>query len=159
MKKLALCLALAVSALSAPACWAEEAKNYVEPPIVHPAFGTVRIVVPVTTSDPSLWKFKMATIDNAIQGIAKWGGKPDIKIVLYGSGVDLLRSDDVAVRKMISQIRAAGVRVLVCNNSLRHMDIDYRTLAGVTAADVVPSGFLEVAWLQQAQGYSVDPLN
>jgi hypothetical protein len=42
---------------------------------------------------------------------------------------------------------------------LLHMDIDYRTLPGVTVADIVPSGFLEVAWLQQAQGYSVDPMN
>jgi intracellular sulfur oxidation DsrE/DsrF family protein len=159
MKTLSLCLALAVSAMTLPASWADEAKKYVEPPMEHPAFGTVRIVVPVTTSDPNLWEFKMANIDNAIHGIAKWGGKPDIKVVLYGSGVDLLRSDDTAVRKMISQMRAAGVRLLVCNNSLRHLDIDYRTLPGVTAADVVPSGFLEVAWLQQAQGYSVDPIN
>ena len=159
MKTLTLCLAFAAATMTVSATLAEDAKSYVEPPITHPAFGEVRIVVPVTTADPTLWKFKMANIDNAIQGVAKWGGKADIRVILYGGGIDLLRSDDAGVRKMISQLRATGVRVLVCNNSLRHMDIDYRTLPGVAVADIVPSGFLEVAWLQQAQGYSVDPIN
>jgi intracellular sulfur oxidation DsrE/DsrF family protein len=159
MKTLSLCLAFAAAVMALPTAWSEDAKNYVEPPLTHPAFGDVRIVVAVTTADPNLWKFKMANIDNAIRAAAQWGGKPDIKVVLYGSGIDLLRSDDAVVRKMTAQMRAAGVRVLVCNNSLLHMDIDYRTLPGVVAADVVPSGFLEVAWLQQAQGYSVDPVN
>jgi intracellular sulfur oxidation DsrE/DsrF family protein len=159
VKTLSLCLALVVAVLTVSSAASEDAKGYVQPPLTHPAFGKTKIVVPVTSADPNLWKFKMANIDNAISAIAQWGGKADIKVVLYGSGIELLRSEDAVVRKMIAQMRATGVRVLVCNNSLRHMDIDYRTLPGVSAADVVPSGFLEVAWLQQAQGYFVDPVN
>jgi intracellular sulfur oxidation DsrE/DsrF family protein len=159
MKTLSLCFAFAVAVMTVSTAGSEEAKGYVQPPLTHPAFGNTRIVVPVTSADPDIWKFKMANIDNAISAIGQWGGKPDIKVVLYGTGIELLRSEDAVVRKMIAQMRATGVRVLVCNNSLRHMNIDYRTLPGVDAADVVPSGFLEVAWLQQAQGYSVDPVN
>lgn len=159
MKALSICLAFIVVAITMPAAWSEDAKGYVEPALTHPSYGDIKIVVPVTTADPSMWKFKMANIDNAIGAVGQWGGKQDIKVVLYGSAIELLRSDDAGVRKMVSRLRTAGVRILVCNNSLRHMDIDYHTLPGVTVADIVPSGFLEVAWLQQAQGYSVDPMN
>jgi intracellular sulfur oxidation DsrE/DsrF family protein len=159
MKTLSICLALCLAVITASSACPEDAKSYVEPSFTHPAYGDLKIVVPVSAADLSLWKFKMANIENSIRAVGRWGGKADIKVVLYGSALDLLRSDDAAVRTMVSQLRAEGVRILVCNNSLRHMDIDYHTLAGVSVADIVPSGFLEVAWLQQAQGYSVDPVN
>jgi intracellular sulfur oxidation DsrE/DsrF family protein len=78
--------------------------------------------------------------------------------VVYGRGIELMNQKDNEIASSVDELRKKGVQFLVCNNTLRNMDIDYRTLHNVAESDVVPSGFLEVAWLQQ-QGYHVDPTN
>jgi intracellular sulfur oxidation DsrE/DsrF family protein len=65
---------------------------------------------------------------------------------------------DADLANIITELRGRGVAFLVCNNTLREGKIDFHTLFHVIDDDVVPSGFLEVAWLA-GQGYSVDPVN
>jgi intracellular sulfur oxidation DsrE/DsrF family protein len=62
------------------------------------------------------------------------------------------------LREALDAVRAAGVQIELCNNSLRGQDLDFHALYGVREADIVPSGFLEVAWLQ-SRGFVVDPSN
>jgi hypothetical protein len=41
---------------------------YVQPHIQHPAFGTVKIVVPVTTPNEKVWAFKLHNVANSLEG-------------------------------------------------------------------------------------------
>ncbi|MGA2551756.1 MAG: DsrE family protein [Burkholderiaceae bacterium] len=137
---------------------AADAAAYVEPHVTHPAFGEVKIVVPITTDDPKIWQQKLRNMNNALDAVAKWGGHATIKVVLYARGVRLLMEPAPELAAVLNTTRERGVSFLVCNNTLREANIDFHGLYHVSDDDVVPSGFLEVAWLA-GQGYSVDPVN
>jgi intracellular sulfur oxidation DsrE/DsrF family protein len=154
-----LSIAVLLLALLAPrvACAADVA-SYVEPRITHAHYGEVRIVVPITSDDPKIWQQKLRNMGNALEAAGKWDGQVTIRVVLYGRGVRLLMDPAPEVAQALTELRARGVSLLVCNNTLREANIDFHGLFHVSDADVVPSGFLEVAWLA-SQGYSVDPVN
>jgi intracellular sulfur oxidation DsrE/DsrF family protein len=137
---------------------AAEPGGYIEPHITHPAFGEVKIVVPITTDDTKIWQQKLRNMTNSLDASTKWGGHATIKVVLYSRGVRLLMEPSVEIANAITELRGRGVVFLVCNNTLREGNIDFHGLFHVSDEDVVPSGFLEVAWLA-GQGYSVDPVN
>lgn len=58
----------------------------------------------------------------------------------------------------MDELRGAGVKFAVCNNTLKGMDLDWHTLDGVKEQDIVPAGFLEVGWLAN-HGWAVDAMN
>lgn len=133
--------------------------DYVKPTIHHAPFGTVRMVVPITSSDPAVWAFKLRNIANSEKGIKAWKGKLQARVVLYGPGLKLLEQPmDPDLQSAVDQLRRAGVRFAICNNTLKGMNLDWHTLYGVRESDIVPSGFLEVAWLAD-HGWAVDPMN
>ncbi len=151
---LSVSLAISLGLLSV----AQAEGKYVEPKIAHASYGAVKIVVPISSSDPKVWGFKMGNIRSALAAADAWGGKLTIEVVTYGGAVLLLAQKEGDIADAVRELRTRGVQFAVCNNSLRAGDIDFHTLAGVADADVVPSGFLEVAWLQ-TQGYVLDPAN
>ena len=73
-----------------------------------------------------------------------------IRVVDLGPGVDLLQlaNTDKTIAGALDSLRASGVRFLVCANTLKARKIDWHTLYGVKADDVVPSGVAELARLQ-----------
>lgn len=77
-----------------------------------------------------------------------------IKVVDHGNGIRLLQmaSTDPNIAKQIDALRAKGVRFLVCANTLKERNIDWRALYGVKEEDIVPSGIAELVRLQQ-QGF------
>lgn len=133
--------------------------NYVEPKITHEQYGEVKIVVPVTTDDKAVHGMKLRNLENSLGVFAKWGGKMQGTVVLYGKGVTLLKNPDAETRLKIDALKARGIRFVVCNNTLIEQDIDYHQLYSVTEHDIVPSGFAEVAYLQARKNYAVDPVN
>ncbi|MDE2427937.1 MAG: DsrE family protein [Burkholderiales bacterium] len=157
MKRLRSLLLCSFAMLSASYACAGEAA-YVEPQLKHAAYGNLNIVVPVSSGDTRIWQFKMGNIMNALNAAEKFGGKLTIKVVAYSRGVELLKQKDNETAEMLNELRTKGVQFLACNNSLKGMNIDYHALNGVTEADIVPAGFLEIAWLQ-TQNYQVDPMN
>jgi intracellular sulfur oxidation DsrE/DsrF family protein len=78
----------------------------------------------------------------------------EIRVVDHGDGIKLLQmaSTDPDLAKQLDDLRAKGVRFLVCRNTLRERNIDWRTLYGVKEDDIVPSGIAELVRLQQ-QGF------
>ena len=85
-------------------------------------------------------------------------GRDDItvRVVLHGDGVNLLRDakDNPDLQQRVLDLRAQGVRFLVCRNTLTGRDIDYEwDLFEVFEEDIVPSGVAELSHLQQ-QGYT-----
>ncbi len=158
---LAIALATAAPARSAegPAAEAAAPSAFVEPRVAHEPYGEVRIVVPLTTDDKGVQKMKLRNIGNGVKAVEQWGGKLDVKVVLYARGLTLLKEPDEATRKQLDFLRAHGVQVEVCRNSLAEQGIDFHTLYNVVDADIVPSGFVEVSFLQARHQYTVDPSN
>jgi len=158
MKHLAMLVFSLCATLNAGLATAEETPHYVAPQLSHAAYGELKIVVPLTSADPKVWQFKLGNIANALQQTAIFGGKLSVTVVSYGGGVLLLKQKDNEIAAFMQELRVGGVRFVVCNQSLKHMDVDFHTLNGVSEADIVPAGFLEVAWLQ-TQNYKIDPMN
>ncbi len=154
----ALALAAAAPARSAEAA-PEAASAFVEPHVTHESYGDLRLVVPLTTDDKGIQKMKLRNIANGLKAVEQWGGKATVKIVLYARGLALLKDPDEAMRKQLDALRTQGVQVEVCRNSLAEQGIDFHTLYKVSDADIVPSGFAEVAFLQARHQYVADPVN
>lgn len=79
-----------------------------------------------------------------------------VRVVLHGDGVHLLRDakDNTDLQQRVLDMRAQGVRFLVCRNTLTGRNIDYEwDLFEVFEEDIVPSGVAELSHLQQ-QGYT-----
>lgn len=166
-KKLALTVLASSFGFSALPSFAEDAapaaaevkSNYVKPNIKHESYGVLKVVVPITTDDKGVQGMKMRNIANGLKAVDEWKGKFEVTVVLYAKGLTLLKNPDEKVQKQIDMLRSKGVHFEVCNNSLAEQGTDFHTLYNVTDADIVPSGFAEVAYLQAKKHFAVDPMN
>lgn len=82
-------------------------------------------------------------------------GDLDLRILLQGSGIDLLKKakSDPAFAAEVDRLKAAGVKFVVCRNTLLLNGIDpASTLYGVKPEDIVSSSMAEAALLI-AKGY------
>jgi hypothetical protein len=150
---------IAAPVFADPAALTMPSPAYVAPNMSHSSFGELKIVVPLTSPDKMVQMMKLRNISNSLKAVDKWGGSLDVRVVLYGKGLTLLTSPDDNVQAQLDALRARHVKFEVCNNSLLEQNIDFHTLYGVTAEDIVPAGFAEVAYLQARKGFVVDPLN
>ena len=154
----ALLASMSVAAM-APAAAAEaaapSADPYVAPKIKHEKYGDMKVVVPLT--DPALVGMKLRNINNMMGALKEWGGKADIRVVMYANGVAWLKNPDAKTKEMLDKLRGEGVRFEVCNNTLHEQNINFHSLYGVLDADIVPSGFAEVAFLQNRKHFAVEP--
>ena len=133
--------------------------EYVTPNIHHEPFGEVKVVVPLTSTDQAVWIARLHNISNGMKATSGSGGSLLAKVVLFSGGVKmLLQPVDPKLKEAIDEARAAGVRFNVCNFSLKGMNQDWHELYGVQEADIVPSGFGEVAWLGN-HGWAIVSLN
>lgn len=132
---------------------------YVKPKITHGPYGALKFVIPLTTDDKAIQAQKLRNIANGLKAADEWQGRFTFKIVLYAKGVTLLKSPDEATAQKLDMLRSRGVQIEVCGNTLAEQNIDFHSLYHVTEADIVPSGFAEVAYLQAKEHYVVDPVN
>ncbi|OIR03293.1 DsrE/DsrF-like family protein [mine drainage metagenome] len=149
-------------AVSAPVVAAvAEAKSseYVKPDIKHGSYGKVNIVVPLTSDDKGIQGMKLRNIANGLKAVESWKGKLNVTVVLYAKGVTLLKNPDEQIQKKLDDLKKEGVQIKVCDNTLREQGIDFHNLYHVSDADIVPSGFAEVAYLQAKKHFVVDPVN
>lgn len=77
-------------------------------------------------------------------------GKVEIRVVNFASGVQMLimAKDDTELAAQIDDLRAKGVRFLICHNTLEGMKLTAADLYRVPESDIVPSGVAEIARLQ-----------
>lgn len=133
--------------------------DYVAPHVEHAAYGKLKIVTPLTAGDEKIWTMKLRNAQNAVDAAKAWSGTLDLRIVLWAQGVHILdKPSDENIAK-IDALRAAGVRFIVCANTLREQKLDFHALYGVAEADIVPAGFLEVPYLELREGFAVSPAN
>lgn len=142
---IALCaLAFACAALS-PSVMAED------------RYGKQKVVYHINYNADEANRAYLAALGNIQNHINAVGAdKMDVKVVLHGNGVELLRSAkaDEKLQGRVTALRSQNVKFEVCNNTLVGRKIDYeKDLLLVFKDDIVPSGVAELAHLQ-AQGYA-----
>lgn len=96
----------------------------------------------------------MRNIQNHINAVG--AENMDIKVVLHGNGVGLLKSamTDQGVQGAVTSLKTQNVNFHVCNNTLKGRKINYeKDLFEVFEDSIVPSGVAELSHLQQ-QGYT-----
>lgn len=81
-------------------------------------------------------------------------GSVEISLVSFSGGVKVfqLAKTDTELATAIDGVLAKGVRLLVCRNTMRALNLTVDDVHGVTEADIVPSGVAEIARLQ-GMGY------
>lgn len=96
----------------------------------------------------------MRNIQNHINAVGS--DNMDIKVVLHGNGLGLLKSakgSDMLKGQVVS-LKSQDVDFHVCSNTLRGRKISYeKDLFDVYKEDIVPSGVAELSRLQQ-MGYT-----
>lgn len=96
----------------------------------------------------------MRNIQNHINAVG--AENMDIKVVLHGNGVALLKSavGDDKLQMNVTSLKSQNVDFHVCNNTLVGRKIDYENdLFEVFEENIVPSGVAELSRLQQ-MGYT-----
>ncbi|CFX07528.1 conserved exported protein of unknown function [Candidatus Filomicrobium marinum] len=104
--------------------------------------------------DGKAYKGALGNIQNHINAVGK--DNIDVKVVLHGDGVNLLRvaKDNLQLQGTVSNLKLQNVAFAVCNNTLKGRKIDKdNDLFEVFDEDIVPSGVAELSYLQ-GQGYT-----
>lgn len=112
-----------------------------------------KVVYHINYKDEAHLKAAMGNVKNHINALGK--DKVDIKVVMHGDGLELLRqaNDSPDMQQRVVGLKKDGVAFQVCNNTLVGRKINYKNdLFDVSEKDIVPSGVAEVANLQQ-KGY------
>jgi uncharacterized protein len=86
--------------------------------------------------------------------VAATEGDVEIRLVSFSGGVKVFQQakTDPELAKAIDAVREKKVRLLLCRNTMRAMNLTIDDVYGVTEADIVPSGVAELARLQ-GQGF------
>lgn len=142
-----LSLAIGLALFAAPAARAAD-------PMTDPPSAGYFVFQKVVYQNDSGWPDDRAYFDRLLHNIdahiAATGGKVEIRVVSFSSGVKLfqLTKTDPALAASLDSLRTKGVRFLICRNSLKAMGLRPADLYGVKDEDVVPSGVAELARLQ-----------
>jgi hypothetical protein len=141
-----LSLAIACLALGQPA-FAQDGR-----------YGKVKVVYHLNGQGGEGDKAYMIAMNNVKNHIAAVGqGNADIKVVMHGDGVDILRraKENLKLQGEIANLKSTHkVAFLVCNNTLTQRKIDPdKDLFEVFKEDIVPSGVAELSLLQ-SKGYT-----
>jgi len=96
----------------------------------------------------------LTNVQNHINAVGK--DNIDVKVVLHGDGVYLLRDavSDQKLQSTVTSLKTQNVQFVVCNNTLTGRKINPdNDLFEVFDDDIVPSGVAELSYLQ-LQGYT-----
>lgn len=125
--------------------------------VAQDRYGKQKVVYHINYNGGEGDKAYLAAMQNVRNHLAAVGAKNmDVKVVLHGDGVNLLKSakSNDRVKGAVVALKSDSVGFLVCNNTLvgRKIDPD-KDLYDVFSEDIVPSGVAELSYLQQ-KGYT-----
>ncbi len=140
MKKILGLAALWMMAFSAQA-------QYVEPKITHEPYGKQKVAYQLNDSNVDFQIQVLRNANNHIRAVGK--DNIELHLVVFAGGLTALETSKPETVAALENLRAQGVKVAVCNNTLKARNVDWRTLKGVKETDIVPAGVAEIAYLQQ----------
>jgi uncharacterized protein len=121
--------------------------DYVQPNIQHEAYGKQKVAYHLNSGDTQEHLRFIGNVNNHINAIGN--ENIELQIVIHGAGLSLLQTDNEKLNKAIDGIREKGIKIAICNNTLRGKNVNWSSLRGVKENDIVPSGVAELAYLQQ----------
>ena len=145
-------IALAIAGFVAMAATAP-----VTPATAESRYGKQKVVYHINyMGGPKSKKYlgAMRNVQNHINAVG--ADKLDIRVVLHGNGVYILRDavKNLRLQGAISNLKNQKVGFYICANTLRGRKINFETdLFEAHAEDIVPSGVAELAHLQ-GKGYT-----
>lgn len=120
-------------------------------------YGKQKVVYHINYNGGEEDKAYRAALRNVQNHISAVGAENiDVKVVLHGNGVYLLRDakSNEKLQMDVTSLKSQNVKFSVCDNTLKGRKINYDTdLFEVWKEDIVPSGVAEISHLQQ-QGYT-----
>lgn len=125
----------------APASFADEVKTH-------------RIAIQVDQNDPQVMNLALNNATNIIDYYRARNEDVEIDVVIYGPGLEMLRSDTSPVRERIKRLRETappGKLVFsVCNNTKMGVEkVEGRAVFILPDAAMVPSGVVHLMDLQE----------
>lgn len=113
-----------------------------------------KVVYHINYNDETQLNAALGNAKNHIAAVGK--DNIDMKIVMHGNGVDLLKqaNTNLDMQQKVINLKKDGVDFEVCKNTLTGKKINYKNdLFDVSEKDIVPSGVAELAILQN-KGYA-----
>lgn len=140
MKKIVMLVGMFVWAITAHA-------QYVEPKITHEPYGKQKVAYQLNDSNVDFQIQVLRNANNHIRAIGK--DNIELHLVVFAGGMTALETSKPETVAALENLRAQGVKIAVCNNTLKARNVDWRSLNGVKETDIVPAGVAEIAYLQQ----------
>lgn len=124
--------------------------EYVAPPGVFSKYPTQKVVYELNSGDPYVQLSTLTNITNHFANVEN----PDIVLVVHNEAVKafLENGGNKNTKDTVDKLVAQGLKLELCNVSLKVRDLDYRTLHKVQATNIVASAVSELVARQQ-QGY------
>ena len=127
------------------------------PAFAQDRYDTQKVVYHINYNggeDDKAYRGALRNIQNHINAVG--AENLDIKVVLHGNGVALLKSalSNDLLQNNVTTLKSQNAAFHICNNTLKGRKISYEAdLFDVFEEDIVPSGVAELSHLQQ-QGYT-----
>jgi len=122
--------------------------------------STQKVVYHINYNDTKELTGALRNVQNHINAVCGKGqsckDKLDLRVVMHGKGVDLLKqaNTDPDMQQKVISLKKQGIAFNVCANTLKGKNINYKNdLFDVSEKDIVPSGVAELAKLQ-GQGFA-----
>lgn len=133
---------------------AAEHNGFMAPKAPAGYYGKQKVVYHINTKDPHIWNAALGNVQNHLNAVGK--NNVDMRVVLHGDGVDLLKAanKNPDLQSKIINLKNEHVAFEVCGITLQKKHIDPKNdLFDVDVKkDIVPSGVAEIARLQ-GMGY------
>lgn len=108
-----------------------------------------KVVFQVSDNDPAKWNLALNNVKN-VQGTLGGAGSLDVEIVVYGPGINMLKSDSV-VGNRVEEAQKTGVKIVACQNTMKGMKLTEADMLPNTS--YVPAGVIELM-AKQKEGYA-----
>jgi len=118
--------------------------------------GVHRVVIQVNSNDPALMNLALNNASNINKYYMEHGEEAEIRIVVFGPGLHMLRADTSPVKDRIASLSQNydNIEYQACNNTIKGMQRKSgKDVPLISEAEVVPSGVIEIIHLQE-QGWA-----
>jgi intracellular sulfur oxidation DsrE/DsrF family protein len=112
---------------------------------------TERVVIQVSDGDPKVWNLALNVVGNVKATYAKQGVKPEIEVVAFGPGIQMLKDDAVVATRMREAMQG-GTQMVACENSMERFKLKREVM--LDKVSYVDAGVVHIIE-RQHQGWSV----
>jgi len=118
---------------------------------MEPGAKQERVVIQVSDGDPKVWNLALNVVGNVKASYAKRGVQPQIEVVAFGPGIQMLKDDAVVASRMRDAMKE-GTQMVACENSMGRFKLTRAVM--LDNVSYVEAGVVHIIE-RQHQGWSV----